>query len=153
MSNEAAIVLATLMRHQKHVEANLGQLSAELERRAHMHDQSKLSTTEFPGFIEINRIAREHSIGTPEYEAAMRTATCIKEHFANNSHHPEHHETTADMGWLDIVEMVLDWKAACDTYGTNTLRDSLDYQRKRHGFTDNQWWLILQVVEWIDPSY
>ena len=150
--DEATTVLAALIRHQKHVEANMGQLASELVRRAHVHDQSKLSPSELEGFIEIHQIAREHPIGTPEYEVAMRTATCIKEHFSNNSHHPEHHATTADMGWLDIIEMVLDWKAASDTYGHKSVHDVLDYQQKRHGFSPEQWWLIIQIANWIEPA-
>ena len=116
------------------------------------HDSSKLGPEEFEGFCEINRIAREHSIGTPKYEAALRDAPCIHAHFANNSHHPEYHDSIEEMGWLDIIEMVMDWKAAVDTYGTNSLRGSLDYQRERHGFTDEQWWLILQTVDWLEPE-
>ena len=149
---ESTKVLAALVRHQKHVEANMGQLAAELIRRGHMHDQSKLSPSELDGFVEIHHIAREYPLGTPEYEAAMRDATCIKEHFSNNSHHPEYHEKTEDMGWLDLIEMVLDWKAASDTYGHKTVRECLDYQKERHSFSSDQWWLILQIVDWIEPA-
>ena len=152
MNNEATIVLAALIRHKNNIKANLGSLSAELLKRAELHDQSKLSPDELPGFIEIHNIAREHPIGSKEYEAAMRSATCIQEHFSNNSHHPEYHNCVSDMGLLDIIEMVLDWKAAADTYGMKTLRESLDYQLSRHGFTDEQWWLINQIVRWVDPN-
>ena len=150
--DESALVVASLIRHQKHIEANIGDLIAELSHRAHIHDQSKLSASELPGFVEIHCIAREHPLGAPEYEAAMRTSTCIKEHFSKNSHHPEHHESVGSMGWLDIIEMVFDWKAASDTYGLQSLREGINYQHERHQFTDAQWWLIEQIVDWISPE-
>jgi len=121
--------------------------------RARFHDQSKLGVDEFSGFVEIHHVARENPIGSPDYEAAMRTAPCIAHHFAENSHHPEHHGKTERMGWLDIIEMVLDWKAASDVYGNTTLRDGLEYQFSRHGFTGEQRWLILQVVEWVEGGH
>jgi len=152
MNNEATTVLATLIRHRGYINASLEALACELRARGHLHDQSKLEPNELEGFIEINRVAREHGPGTPEYEAVLRDADCIVEHFSKNSHHPEHHAATSDMGWLDIIEMVLDWKAAADTYGQRTLRGSLDYQRKRHDFSDSQWWLIMQVVDWVEPQ-
>ncbi len=147
---ESAIVLASLVRHQKHLEANIEKLIGELSYRAKMHDQSKLSKDEFSGFVNIHNVARNNPIGSPEYEASMRTATCIQRHFTKNSHHPEYHSSVEDMGWLDIIEMVLDWKAAADTYGMVTVRDSLDYQFNRHKFTSEQKWLINQVLNWID---
>jgi hypothetical protein len=48
--------------------------------------------------------------------------------------------------------MVLDWKAAADTYGKQTLRGSLPHHRERFAFAAAQWWLIEQVVEWIEPT-
>jgi len=150
---EAVRTLATLVRHQKMVAGNIAKLVGELEVRAQVHDQSKLGLEELGGFVEINQVAREHGIGTPKYEASLREHPCIALHFKNNSHHPEYHAPyVINMGWLDIIEMVLDWKAACDTYSTNSLRSSLSYQRERHEFTDAQWWLILQVVDWIEPE-
>ena len=153
MNIEATTVLASLIRHQKHVETNCESLAGEIRGRGIIHDQSKMSPDELSGFVEIHQIARKHALGTPEYEAAMRSADCIKRHFSHNSHHPEHHASTSDMGWLDIIEMVLDWKAAADTYGLTPFRDGLAYQRERHGFTAEQWWLITQVAEWIDPLH
>ena len=78
---------------------------------------------------------------------------CITLHFSRNSHHPEYYFNPADMGFLDIIEMVFDWNAAAKTYGTNTLSESLEVQRKKdigRTLTKEQWWLIEQVVEWIE---
>jgi rubrerythrin len=61
------------------------------------------------------------------------------------------HEDLSGMGFLDIIEMVLDWKAAADTYGKSTLRGGLVHQRERFKFSVAQWWLIEQVVDYIEP--
>ena len=142
--------LATIIRHRDSVRLQIQRVTQELERRALRHDISKLSLEELAGFSEINRVAREHPIGTPEYEASMRSCDVLDLHFSRNSHHPEFHGSVEEMGWMDLLEMVLDWHGAAATYGTNSVRDSLEYHRERHGFTDEQWWLVMQIVEWME---
>ena len=155
-TRDAVLALATIMRHRDAVRLNVQRLTQELERRAVAHDLSKLSTDEVEGFVEINRNARENPFGTAAYEVGKRKAMepggCIALHFSRNSHPPEYHETAADMGFLDIIEMVLDWKAAADTYGTNTLRDGVPHHYAQQEFTPEQKWLIESVVDWIEPT-
>ena len=156
MSDDGTLALATMIAHRAQVRLNLHALMQEIERRALGHDLSKLSTKELNGFIRINRTAREHPYGSEEYRASMDAEKgeggCITLHFSKNSHHPEFHESNASMGFLDIIEMVMDWKAASDTYGNMTLRGSLPHHRERFNFSDEQWWLIGSVVDWIDPE-
>lgn len=155
MTNDELLALATIMRHRDALRLNAQRVIHELERRSLGHDLSKLSTDEVEGFVRINRAAREHAYGSKEYRAALRSENdptgCITLHFARNSHHPEFHQDDSDMGWLDVIEMVLDWKAAADTYGKNTLRDGLAVHEQRFAFTAAQWWLIWQVVDWLEP--
>lgn len=147
--SEETKTVVTLLRHRDAVRVRLQRLIGELEKRSAAHDTSKLRFDELEGFVDIQRVAREHGIGTPEYEAVLREGGCLDLHFARNSHHPEHHDQIEAMGWLDIIEMVIDWGAAAETYGTNTLESSLAYQHGRHGFSDHQWWLIKQIVDWL----
>lgn len=153
---DAVRALATIARHRDLVRANVQRLTQELERRAIVHDASKLSVDEVEGFVRINAAARAHPYGSPEYVASMDSEKgpggCITLHYARNSHHPEHHDCAAKMGFLDIIEMVLDWKAASDGYGKMTLRGSLPVHRGRFMFTTAQWWLIEQVVDFIEPE-
>lgn len=155
-TEDVALALATIARHRDMVRLNIQALTHEMERRAIEHDLSKLSPDEVRGFIRINRTAREHPYGSPEYIASMEAEKgeggCIALHYARNSHHPEHHERDADMGFLDVIEMVLDWKAAADSYGQQTLRKGLERHRETRLFTDHQWWLIEQVADWIEPD-
>jgi len=156
MSSDELKALATIMRHRDTVRLNIQRLTQELDRRALGHDLSKLALDELEGFVRINETARTHPYGSVEYETSLasekRPGGCIALHFRRNSHHPEFHALDHEMGFLDIIEMVLDWKAAADTYGTNTLRESLPVNRERFRFTAPQWWLIEQVVNWIEPE-
>ena len=187
--NDETKALVTIMRHRDLLRANVQRMTQELERRALLHDLSKLQLDEAEGFVRINRIAREHAYGSPEYTASVDAekgpAGCIGLHYSRNSHHPEFHarvyweccgcfrqtpeepkescpvcgygfaqrrSDVSRMGFLDIIEMVLDWKAAADGYGNCTLRAGLDRQRQQHDWRPEQWWLIEQVVEFIEPA-
>ena len=46
----------------------------------------------------------------------------IQQHQETNSHHPEHHGGFENMGEMDVAEMVCDWYARSQEFGTG-LRD------------------------------
>lgn len=148
--------LATIIRHRDSVRLNVKLLTDELSTRALAHDLSKLAVDEVEGFARINSAAREHAYGSAEYKASMDSEKgpggCIALHFSRNSHHPEFHASPRSMGFLDIIEMVLDWKAAADTYGKQSLREGMVHHRARFDFAPEQWWLIESIVDWIEPQ-
>lgn len=176
ISPETAL-LATMERHRIAVRRALQRVIHELDRRALVHDESKYTADELPGFVRINRVAREHPYGSEEYRASLKGEMCTAIHQKHNSHHPESHiggyeelsesarsnpMTVAQdacenvgpwrMGWLDIVEMVCDWWAATQTYGTTPWEDVLRRQKERWNWTGSQWWLIRQVADWLDGA-
>ena len=126
--------------------------------RAAKHDLSKFEEDEFGGFVKINQVAREHPYGSEEYKNSLRGANkesgCIALHNARNDHHPEHYADPKDMGFLQIIEMVVDWYSASKTYGqSNSFKNSLEIQRKRFDrFSEEQWWLIEQVAAYISSG-
>ena len=155
-------LLLTMHRHRSFVVDGLEQVSDELRRRGRVHDRSKYQFDEFEGFSEINKVAREHPYGSKEYRESLSSQKgpdgCITKHFARNSHHPEYFIDNPglycgieEMGWLDIIEMVIDWNSASKTYSKSTLRESVKVQKKRFAFTEGQWWLIDQVVDYLEP--
>lgn len=169
VSPETAL-LATMERHRLHVRRAFQTIIHELERRSLVHDESKYTAAELPGFVRINRVAREHPYGSEEYKASLRAEDCVHIHQRRNTHHPEYHtraailersgylavEGDADlpgppeaMGWLDIIEMVCDWWSATQTYGTTPWAEVLDRQRKRWEWSEAQWWLVEQVASWL----
>jgi hypothetical protein len=58
--------------------------------------------------------------------------------------------TAAVMGFLDIIEMVCDWRGAYLGYGSQgTWAENIERQRERYAqwFSAGQWWLIEQVAQ------
>lgn len=145
---EETKTLLTILRHQALVRRYLFRLVSQLQERALLHDLSKLQLDEFTGFVEINRVAREHKFGSPEYKASLGTNEAVKLHLSRNSHHPEfYRDGIKDMSLLDLVEMVIDWLAASETYGQISFGESLQIQKERFGMSDEQYRLIQLIAE------
>lgn len=163
--------LATYHRHVSHVQELLLLIRQDLERRALVHDRSKLSPEELPGFVRINATARQHPYGSAEYRASLEAERpTVDLHTRSNSHHPEGHDAEGlpgtpgmvagsygrafHMGWLDLIEMVCDWRAAWLAYGSQgTWLENLQKQRARlvpEWLREEQWWLVDQVALWLD---
>lgn len=163
-AKDAIKTLQTIVAHRDHVRLNLLRLTHDLERRSLEHDVSKLAPDEFDGFTRINRVARENPYGSEEYRAGLRhEKPTIELHYSRNSHHPEHHKLPSwaephmlqaeTMGFLDLIEMVCDWRAAFKAYGSRgTWEENMEHQRKRYAdsFSAPQWWLINQVAVWLE---
>lgn len=151
--SDAAVTLATTLRHRELVRLALRRVAVQLEQRGLLHDLSKWSEDELSGFVRINRVAREHAYGSEEYRASMRREEeTIRLHYSRNSHHPEYHDDIRQMGVLDLLEMVCDWWAASITYGKISLADSLEVHRERFDFSPEQWWVIEQFTLLFETS-
>ena len=167
-------LLRSYLLHCRHVRSGLRAVMHALDNRAEDHDTTKLSADEFAGFSRINKAAREHPYGSEEYRAGLRQEKpTIERHYTRNRHHPEFHGTDAkvpttdearvtistgrcladDMSFLDIIEMVCDWRGAYLGYGSQgTWTENMERQRQRYNgwFTAGQWWLIDQVSAFFD---
>lgn len=145
--SEETKTLLTILRHQVLVRTYLLRLAHRLEERALTHDLSKFQLDEFAGFVKINQIARERPLDSPEYKASTQ-AEAVRLHWSRNSHHPEFYPGgISEMSLLDLVEMVIDWWAASETYNQTTLAESLPIQRERFKMTKEQYRLIQLIAE------
>lgn len=160
-------LLRNYILHCRCVRRGILMIQHELAMRAEQHDDSKLMADEFAGFTRINAAAREHPFGSEEYKDGLkREQPTVQKHYDRNSHHPESslHQpqgavvvmsspTCKDMGWLDIVEMVCDWRGAYLAYRSQgTWKENLQRQRERYAdrFTGAQWWLVEQVAQFVE---
>lgn len=140
--------LITILRHVGVVRERLLRFVQQLQYRAEVHDISKLSLEEFQGFIEINRIAREHPYGSEEYKNSLKGNQVIKLHFSRNSHHPEFYKDGIyEMSIFDFIEMTIDWLAAAQTYGQTSFEESLPIQAKRFNLQEKHIWLIKLIAK------
>jgi hypothetical protein len=113
-------------KHQQRVQELLLSEVKELIDRAVHHDASKLDREElepWQGMEEL--IEREGQVpyGSPAYEERMKIIEPMAtRHYRLNTHHPQHYPGgVRDMDLLDVVEMLIDWKAASERGGADTM--------------------------------
>lgn len=88
-----------------------------LSRRAVNHDLSKLQEPEKSAFDRLKALSLSGmAYGSEEYRACLRAEKpAIEHHYKANNHHPEFYENGMDgMSLFDVLEMLLDWKAATE---------------------------------------
>jgi hypothetical protein len=174
-ASDAFGLIRSFLAHRSYLAEAHGLIGAELERRATVHDLSKLKDDEFSGFSRINAAARIHKFGSPEYQAGIDAERSVVDlHYLRNSHHPErpklagqlaeehrglpddatyweaHH--AARLTFLDVIEMACDWFAAWKGYGDQRPwleSAALNLEKKGEHLSAAQRWLAEEVVEFL----
>lgn len=115
------------LNHIHRVRELLEDVRNEFEIRAILHDQSKLESPEKEAFDRLTPRLKTLEYGSPEYEESRRElGEALEHHYANNSHHPEHFENGVNgMTLFDVLEMLVDWKAASERHETGDISKSL----------------------------
>jgi hypothetical protein len=121
--------------HINRVRQLLTECEAELARRGHAHDLSKLEEPEKSAFDRLKALSLSGmAYGSDEYRACLRAEQpSINHHYAANSHHPEHYRNGVDgMDIFDVIEMLMDWKAASERMvNGGDIRKSLEINKTR----------------------
>ena len=125
------------MRHIERVRNLLNKFAFELIWRGQEHDQSKLESPEVEVFTEYTPKLAGTTYGSQEYNEFRRVMdTALQHHYANNRHHPEHHKNGVnDMTLVDIVEMLMDWKAASERHNDGNILKSIEKNADRFGLS------------------
>ncbi len=132
---------AETMAHIMRVAGLLMDAAAEMLRRAKVHDASKLVEPEASLFEAHTHKLAALTYGSPEYMTATKDpkelGPAIEHHWANNTHHPEHYENGVnDMDLYDVLEMLVDWKAAGERQNNGNIMTSLERNRARFKISD-----------------
>ena len=110
----------------------------ELALRSTCHDRSKTESPEVEVFDEFSPKLKDLTYGSEEYRqclAEMKPA--LDHHYANNRHHPEHFDDGVnDMTLVDLIEMLVDWKASTERTKSGDLGRSLEINKDRFGISD-----------------
>lgn len=124
-------------RHKHLVSLYMNIIIEQLGTCALDHDNSKLDDFEAYGYAKFIPMLREVKYGSDEYKKIIKDMDEItSHHYANNSHHPEYHKNgISDMGLIDIIEMLVDWKVASIKSDTS-FEESTEINQKRFGFSD-----------------
>ena len=120
--------------HRLRVQDLLYLFQRRLQFRGQEHDLSKLEPPEKEAFDACATHLATLTYGTPEYHAALDDLKpALAHHYSVNLHHPEHwKDGVAGMSLLDIVEMLMDWKAAAERMkGGGDIRHSLEVNTTR----------------------
>ncbi len=151
--DDAFGLVRSFTRHVAYVKYALASVSTAIERRAMLHDMSKMLDDEFAGFSRINAAARVNKFGSPEYSEGMkREKPTIDLHFSRNSHHAEYFINGGVMSFLDVIEMVCDWWGAGKGYDDpRAWEDSvkLNIENKGKYLSPEQLWLVNEVAAFI----
>ncbi len=140
--------------HIQTVQRLLGVVVRNLTRRSEVHDQSKLQSPELEIFDEFTPKLAGSTYGSDEYKqflAEMKPA--LDHHYAANSHHPEHYPNGIQgMNLLDVLEMLVDWKAATMRHNDGDIRKSIEINQKRFGFSDELKTILLNTLPAIEAK-
>lgn len=124
---------ADTLKHIKRVNQLLIEFSQELMRRATVHDNSKLESTEKSLFDEMTPKLASSVYGSEQYKVMLdQLKVALEHHYKHNSHHPEHYiNGIDDMTLMDVVEMFVDWKAATERHDNGDIYKSFDINKTR----------------------
>lgn len=126
------------MRHIEQVRNLLNKVIVELMERAEKHDQTKLESPEVELFTEYTAKLAETTYGSDEYnEYKKKLGPALEHHYANSRHHPEHFKNGInDMNLVDLIEMLVDWRAASMRHNDGNIRKSIEINGKRFNMSD-----------------
>lgn len=138
--------------HIKRVNELLLSFSIELMKRAQRHDNSKLKSPEKELFDIYTPKLKNCTYGSNEYKQFLNELQpALEHHYANNSHHPEFYEGVVDdMDLFDLVEMLIDWKAASERHEDGDVFKSIDINKERFEITDQLANIFKNTIKEID---
>lgn len=149
---------ADTLRHIKRVNELLGDAAITLIRRGQIHDDSKLEEPEKSAFDISTPKLKDLVFGTPEYQQSLdELKPALDHHYANNSHHPQFYKNGIDgMDLFDLMEMLIDWKAAGERTAKGNIFKSIEINKERFGISDQLNNILLNTALRIfsyDPNF
>lgn len=136
------------LNHIMEVRDGIGIIIAEFLIRQTGHDLSKLKPPESEAFERLTPKLKGLTYGSVEYNECLKElGPALQHHYRHNSHHPEHYpDGIKGMSLLDILEMLVDWKAATKRHADGCIRKSIEINQKRFGYTDELKQILLNTL-------
>ena len=136
--------------HVNRVRFLLGQCAIRLLERGSKHDASKLEQPEKAIFDAVgNRLAVITYEGEEYKQSLVDLKVALDHHYLHNPHHPEHYANgIVGMSLLDLVEMLMDWKAASERHpgGMNIAR-SIELSSQRFSVGDQLKQILMNTAK------
>lgn len=123
--------------HMERVRDLINKVVVLLLRRGEEHDQTKIVSPEMEYFAEAADLS-EMEFESEEYKASRAALDSALQHrYANYRHHPEHFKDGInDMNIIDVLEMLIDWKASSERQNGGNLRKSIEEAGERFKISD-----------------
>lgn len=122
----------------------------ELLRRGQIHDDSKFYEEELKSLQMIPD--SNNGMRNPKYTMTDADRKCIEIHWKNNRHHPEHFKDIREMTDVDIMEMVCDWYARSEQFGTNFMNFVMTRQENRFHFPQDMFEKIVYYCNILEKT-
>lgn len=123
--------------HIHRVRELLQQAITDLLHRSHVHDQSKLVEPELSIFNEYTPKLANSTYGSATYKSFLiGMGEGLAHHYRHNRHHPEHWESGVHgMSLIDLLEMLIDWKAATERHADGNIHRSIHINADRFHYS------------------
>jgi hypothetical protein len=160
ISEDTIKKIAELTRHIRNVEDNCLLLGTKLIENGEIVVGKQLiangfvhDTSKFYG-VEFENLTSSTSNNSVEENAKLKIRMALQHHVLTNSHHPEYWNGIKNMPRVALAEMVCDFKARSEEFGTN-LREWIDEKTtKKFEFTKNDevYKTIMNFVDLLCPK-
>lgn len=140
------------LKHIKKVNEYLLYCCVDLMRRAATHDDTKLESPEKELFDKYTPKLKDSTYGSDEYyEFLDGLQEALDHHYKYNSHHPEHYEEgIKGMNLFDVVEMLMDWKAATERHDDGDIYKSLEINQDRFEYSDELKRILTNTAKYLE---
>lgn len=124
--------------------------------RAYRHDESKLHEPEKERFdyVGTHQHLSKHTYGSDEYKKSLEyLGPALDHHYQENDHHPQHFPNgISGMNLMQLVEMWLDWLAACKRNKNGNIYQSLEVNRDRFKISDQLYNVLLNQADVVESD-
>ena len=155
LTQEELATNAATWEHINTVMRLLASAQIELMRRQFTHDQSKLVAPEVKTFTEFTPKLKDSTYGSDEYKGFLRDMKpALDHHYAHNRHHPEFFEDGIEgMNLFDLLEMFVDWAAACQRHADGDINRSIEINQKRFNLSPQLVKIFKNTVPWVRDEF
>ena len=142
--------IAETLEHIDNVRRFLNPIIQMLIERAEGHDLSKLLEPERSMFNKFTPINEQLKYGSDEYyqNLGKMLAEALSHHYDMNSHHPQFFDNGIDgMSLIDLMEMMVDWKASTMKHKDGDINNSLEINRERFNISDQLYSILKNTIK------
>ena len=124
--------------------------------RAYRHDESKLHEPEKERFdyVGTHQHLSKHTYCSDEYKKSLEyLGPALDHHYQENDHHPQHFPNgISGMNLMQLVEMWLDWLAACKRNKNGNIYQSLEVNKDRFKISDQLYNVLLNQADVVESD-